>query len=284
MAEKRMISKVISISEKVNELPDIFDMLLFTWLIPHTDDFGRLAGSPGKVKSLVLPMLERKSKSDVQVSLANLHKAGLIIWYEAEGDKVIQIVNFEKHQSGLHKRTKSKFPDPPGDSRNFPEIPLEGKGTEEKGKGTEEKGTEGEGSPPTPPVPNLDSNPHKDRIHKLMNECEVKKYTFHHLDQINAFIGVVDIEVIEAAIKKGSKKHVNYAINTLTEWTSEGKTRKEDVIPKPQAGDRNEKSQGQHRHEQSAPEDKPVTGGAVGALPSKWADRANVIQLPNVSG
>lgn len=123
MAEKRMISKVISISEKVNELPDIFDMLLFTWMIPHTDDFGRLAGTPAKVLALVVPMLD-KTKADVNESLEHLQAAGLIKWYESEGQKVVQIENFEAHQSGLHKRTRSKFPDPPDDySTHFPEVP-----------------------------------------------------------------------------------------------------------------------------------------------------------------
>ncbi|UNL94038.1 hypothetical protein CPY53_11005 [Paenibacillus polymyxa] len=135
MAEKRMISKVISISEKVNELPDIFDMLLFTWMIPHTDDFGRLAGSPAKVKALVVPMLD-KLVSDVKESLHRLQSAGLIEWYEADGQKVVQVVNFEAHQQGLHKRTRSKFPDPPldfpGSSGNFPNIPLEENRREEK--------------------------------------------------------------------------------------------------------------------------------------------------------
>ncbi|ALA12626.1 DnaD domain protein [Paenibacillus larvae] len=140
MAEKRMISKVISISEKVNMLPDIFDMLLFTWMIPHTDDFGRMVGSPAKVKALVVPMLD-KTVRNVEEALGRLAAAGLILWYEAEGEKIIQILNFEKHQQGLHKRTKSKFPDYiPDDSGNFRGIPSEQNRTEEKR--TEENRTE----------------------------------------------------------------------------------------------------------------------------------------------
>ncbi|WP_244964900.1 DnaD domain-containing protein [Paenibacillus barcinonensis] len=119
-----MIAKIISVSDKVNDLPDIFDMLLFTWMIPHTDDFGRLPGSPSKVKGLIVPNLERVGKADVKTALEHLQAAGLIQWYEVDGDSVIQIVNFEKHQTGLHKRTRSKFPDPPSDnSRQFPEVP-----------------------------------------------------------------------------------------------------------------------------------------------------------------
>lgn len=132
MAEKRMISKVISVSEKVNELPDIFDMLLFTWMIPHADDFGRLSGSPAKVKALIVPMLD-KTNSEIEGSLGRLNDKGLILWYEVNGDKIIQIENFDKHQHGLHKRTKSKFPEVPGNSEKFPLNRTELNRTEEKG-------------------------------------------------------------------------------------------------------------------------------------------------------
>ncbi|CAM2979607.1 DnaD domain protein [Paenibacillus taichungensis] len=147
MADRRMISKIISVSEKVNKLPDIFDMLLFTWMIPHTDDFGRLPGSPFKVKNLVVPSIKRIDEPEIEVALEHLQAAGLIHWYKVGEDRVVQIVNFEEHQQGLHKRTKSKFPDPPSDdSETFPEVPgssedapkipselnrTEGKGTEE---------------------------------------------------------------------------------------------------------------------------------------------------------
>lgn len=230
MAEKRMVSKSISVSEKVNELPDIFDMLLFTWLIPHTDDFGRLPGSAAKIKGLVVPMMD-KSKRDIEESLGRLQDAELIQWYAVDGDKYIQVINFEKHQQGLHKRTKSKYPDPPGISGKFREIPSEGKGREEEQKG---KGREEEGKGTEMPAP--DSNPHKDLIHKLMNDCEVQEYNLHHLDILNSYIGVVDLEVIEAAIKKGSKKHVNYVVNTLKGFVTDGITKKEHLFKKPAVG------------------------------------------------
>ena len=63
-------------------MPELFDMLLFTWMIPHTDDFGRLAGSPAKIKGLVVPMMD-KTKSDIEESLGRLHDAELINWVEA---------------------------------------------------------------------------------------------------------------------------------------------------------------------------------------------------------
>jgi hypothetical protein len=105
-----MISKVISISEKVNSL-SLFGRLLYTWMIPHADDFGRMPGSPAKVRALVVPMGDETVK-DVETALADMHRGDLIIWYEVNGEKVIQITNFEEHQSGLHRRTASKYPPP----------------------------------------------------------------------------------------------------------------------------------------------------------------------------
>lgn len=125
-----MVSKVISISEKVNSL-SLFGRLLYTWMIPHTDDFGRMPGSPAKIRALVVPMGDETVR-DVEEALSDMSIRGLIQWYGVDGEKYIQIVNFDEHQQGLHKRTKSKYPDPPEDSEDsqessgkFPGIPPE---------------------------------------------------------------------------------------------------------------------------------------------------------------
>lgn len=111
MAERRMVSKVISISEKVNSL-SLFGRLLYTWMIPHTDDFGRMPGSPAKVKALVVPMAD-ETRKDVEEALSAMDQVGVIQWYEVNGEKYVQITNFDEHQSGLNRRTASKIPPPP---------------------------------------------------------------------------------------------------------------------------------------------------------------------------
>src|SRR5690606_15955807 len=154
MAERRMISKSISISERVNSM-SLFARLLYTWMIPHTDDFGRMTGSPMKVKALVVPMAD-ETKEDVERALTEMVEQDLIDWYVVDGKQYIQIKNFDKHQTGLHKRTKSQYPAPeegtpvlptlpdsgnfrelPGNSGNHPEIPLEQNRTEQNRTGTE---------------------------------------------------------------------------------------------------------------------------------------------------
>lgn len=148
-----MISKSLSTSEKyarlTTEAGDLaeFCQALYPLLVAHSDDYGRLAGDTYTVKALVVPGSPR-TLDDVHRAIQALHNVGLVVWYEAQGRKVIQITNFDEHQVGLHKRTKSRLPGIPG---NFPEIPSEQKGTEQKR--TEPKLNEGgEASSPPPPA------------------------------------------------------------------------------------------------------------------------------------
>ncbi|MCG7406747.1 DnaD domain protein [Paenibacillus sp. ACRRX] len=243
MAEKRMISKVISISEKVNMLPDIFDMLLFTWMIPHTDDFGRMAGSAAKVKALVVPMLD-KSMRDVEAALGRLAASGLILWYESDGEKVLQILNFEKHQQGLHKRTKSKFPDHiPNDSGNFPGIPSELKRTELKRteeNRTEEKGTEQE-------LEQIFGNGCDSELSEIQNAFRMfEQEGFGTLSPITSerLGDIVDTygerwvhEAMKKAVVRG-KRNLGYVEGILKNWRSDGidEPWKEEQDGKSQAG------------------------------------------------
>jgi len=124
MARGRMISKSLSTSQKFGGLATLGDLaefaqLLYPMLVVHADDFGRLQGDPFTVKLTCLPISPR-SLDDFATALRQLEAAGLIAWYNAAGKLYIEIQNFEWHQQGLHKRTRSQFPDIPGTSRKFP--------------------------------------------------------------------------------------------------------------------------------------------------------------------
>ena len=81
-------------------------------------------GSPKRVKAQVVPMRDDISVLDVAEILRELHLAGLIVWYELNGELYIQFPKFDEHQTGLHKRTASKLPaPPPGSERVHPEVP-----------------------------------------------------------------------------------------------------------------------------------------------------------------
>lgn len=147
MARGRMISKSLSTSEKFAALIPVagdlaeFCQALYPLLLIHTDDFGRLQGDPFTVKTLCFPASPR-TLLEFAAALAHLHRSHLITTYVVLDKTYIQITDFDAHQMGLHKRTRSRFPRIPGTSGNFPEFPVQEKRTKEKR--TKEK------YPPTP--------------------------------------------------------------------------------------------------------------------------------------
>lgn len=141
-----MISKSLSTSRKFAKLGNEFAQILYVLIVAHADDHGRQSGDAFTVKHQVFPISPR-SEEEFAAALLNLEACGLIELYPHDDEMVMSIVNFDDHQSGLHKRTKSRFPDSsgkfpetPGNSGNPPEIPSEEKRTELKGNGTEVNG------------------------------------------------------------------------------------------------------------------------------------------------
>lgn len=104
MANRRMLHKNISISIQLSALSE-FAQLLFTWMIPHLDDFGRINGDPKVIKALVVPMSNR-SVADIEQAIVDLDDFMLIERYEVNGQKVIQFPTFDKYQTGLGKELK----------------------------------------------------------------------------------------------------------------------------------------------------------------------------------
>jgi hypothetical protein len=139
MARGRLISRTLGSSRRFSALHSTardlaeFAQSLYPLLVACSDDFGRQSGDAFTVKHAVFPSSPRPEE-DFARALQSMEAAGLIRWYAANGSQVIEIVDFEEHQPGLHKRTKSKFPG------NFPEIPSEEKRTEQKR--TEPKGVD----------------------------------------------------------------------------------------------------------------------------------------------
>jgi len=122
--------KSISTSEKVAvELPKAlgwrlaeFGPLLYTWLVPHCDDFGRFHGSAHDVKGHVMPFSTQPVEAFEKVLIA-CDALGLVRLYQVNGRRYLCYPDWELRQTGLHKRTKSIFPEPPPFSRKFPEVP-----------------------------------------------------------------------------------------------------------------------------------------------------------------
>ncbi|MCK9394195.1 MAG: hypothetical protein M0Q44_01220 [Methylobacter sp.] len=123
MASGRILKTQISLSEQVNDL-SLHAALLFTWMIPHADDFGRMVGNARKVKALVVPMRDDFTSVKVDECLNEIADMHLIERYDVNGEFFLKFPEWESHQSGLHKRTKSKLPAPteteiPGNSGKF---------------------------------------------------------------------------------------------------------------------------------------------------------------------
>jgi len=195
MAKGRFLSKSISVSKKFNEaLPGIsgklreFPGMLWMVMNAHADDFGRLSGDIFTVRTECLPASAR-SPVEFSEALRCLDAVGLIQWYEVSGCKYVQIVGFENHQTGLHKRTKSRFPEPPfrelpGTSGKFREIPSEEKRTEEKG--TELNGREGKDV--------AVKLPHLDFVKLTAHEAEMLKKDLNgkadeYINRLNGYLG-----------------------------------------------------------------------------------------------
>ena len=116
MARGRMISKAISLDEKVNALPDDTARLLFTWIIPHLDREGRVHGDATTIKSIVFPR-RNISVAKVEKYLKNMEDLKLILRFFVNGNQYLFASNFEKHQIGLQKEreAQSQIPAPPQD-------------------------------------------------------------------------------------------------------------------------------------------------------------------------
>ena len=122
MARGRMIDNCISTSEKINDL-SLREAFIYTWIIPHLDDWGRVTGSPRKLKALIFPMKKEISISIIEKTLTKLKSIGLFLWEDIDGVLVLQqpFDEFNDHQSiSESKRSKSKYPEILGVSQEMP--------------------------------------------------------------------------------------------------------------------------------------------------------------------
>lgn len=154
MARGRLVSRTLGSSRKyaalLKEAGKLgeFCQVLYPLIVANTDDFGRMAGDAFTVKHAVFPTSPRR-ESEFQAALVAMHNAQLIVLYADDaGQSVIQVRQFETHQPGLSKRTKSRFSEPPVKFTEIREVPKQLNRTELKG--TEGKRTEPLQSPEEP--------------------------------------------------------------------------------------------------------------------------------------
>ena len=149
-AKGRMIYWKISYSKQLSRC-SILSKLLFTWLIPNTDDLGRMEGDPAVIKGMVFPYEEKITLKQIKESLEELAQEKLILWYQVENNLYIQFPSFTLYQTLRKDREyKSDYPEPMDLSRHvmtshdndsqchdlssLARVPAEGKVSEGEGK------------------------------------------------------------------------------------------------------------------------------------------------------
>ena len=116
MARGRMLSNTLGSSRKYAALTGSlseFCAALYPLLIASSDDFGKQEGDAWTIKNRVWPSSNR-TEEHFQKALGMLAQVGLIEHYCVGQKHYVKIVEFDSHQRGLHKRTRSKYPDPDG--------------------------------------------------------------------------------------------------------------------------------------------------------------------------
>lgn len=71
----------------------------------------------------------------------------------------------------------------------------------------------------------------KDRLLRLVNSLAMKKVGIDGLEKVYFYIGLVDIEVIESALKQAAGKHVNYFVEIINGLIEQGKTTANSMEP-----------------------------------------------------
>ncbi|HEX8042811.1 hypothetical protein [Candidatus Deferrimicrobium sp.] len=109
--DRALLHASISTSVQVADL-SILGQLIFERMFPHADSQGRLPGHPRKVKATVIPMVDA-SAEQVAEQLQKMHDLELIVWYEPDAEKYVQLVSWWRYQDRRFARP-SKYPAPEG--------------------------------------------------------------------------------------------------------------------------------------------------------------------------
>lgn len=116
-AKGRMLYWKISYSKQLVRC-SIFAQLLFTWIIPNTDDLGRMEGDVEIIKGMLFPYHSNVTLKQIQGALKELADEKLIIWYKVGENLYIELTNFAVYQKLRNDREyKSDYP-APNDSDN----------------------------------------------------------------------------------------------------------------------------------------------------------------------
>ena len=123
MPQWRKLHPRIQQSLDVNDMPDDFHRLLWSWLPLGLDREGRILDNAALVKARVMPLREDVSLERVQQALDWYAKHGadethpertMIVRYTVNGRGYFYVPNFDKYQGWRGREGLSIYPAPPG--------------------------------------------------------------------------------------------------------------------------------------------------------------------------
>ena len=125
MADGRMLKKVICESGRLAALKNDSHRLIYTWLIPHLDVEGRHSADPRIIKGHVAPILNHITHKVIDAALRDMEVNDLIVLYDINGNKYLELKRFKKHQNLREDRErKSDIPGPVPDGSRITPGPV----------------------------------------------------------------------------------------------------------------------------------------------------------------
>ena len=107
MARSRNIKPAFFTNDKLADIEPL-GRIMFIGLWTIADREGRMEDRPRRIKAEVLPY----DDADTESLLNQLVKQGFIIRYEVDGERYIQVLQFNKHQNPHMKESASTIPAP----------------------------------------------------------------------------------------------------------------------------------------------------------------------------
>ena len=112
MPQWRKLHTRIRQSLDVNDMPDDFHRLLWSWLPLGLDREGRILDNPALVKAMVMPLREDVSLEQVQKALDWYTEHGMIMRYSVNGRSYLHVPTFDKYQGRRGREAVSIYPPP----------------------------------------------------------------------------------------------------------------------------------------------------------------------------
>lgn len=114
MPQWRKLHTRICQSLDVNDMPDDFHRLLWSWLPLGLDREGRILDNAALVKARVMPLREDVSLERVQQALDWYAEQGLLMRYSVNGRAYFYVPTFARYQGRRGRESPSVYPAPPG--------------------------------------------------------------------------------------------------------------------------------------------------------------------------